>query len=610
MNEIARDGLCMIPGSDNQMIPAKVDPNIRPGVVLSADYIQKNYDPNGAYVYYDEAKGCHVATGATSASLQKLAGSGEGEAKPSILPAAGYIPEGFVGHCRTAALSELTDKHRFGIAGQLLIANNPLANAEGSLTAQSKAILKKIGISIPGGGNDFAELSKIFKRLQTAAQKGDARALYQLAIFHAQGWATEQNYEEAVRLLEKAGRQNHADALFCLGYFYDQIMATPEAQSASKGLEYYEKAAALGQEAALFRIGEMAEAKGDFEQALAKYEEAAAKGFPPALSCLASIYLKARRSSIVDAVKPDLTRSVGLLEQAVKLDDPLGKIILAQLCEVGLGTDFDPQRATKLREEALKEVEDSDLAYRVARAYERGEGVDSDLAKAYTYYLQANKDSSDVATERLFQITLASEPLNPWKAAPTGYNYRNLVGTTLGEVQAKAETNPEAMFRLALVLELGEGGVAADPKGAATLYEKAVKMGGHAWAAYRLAQMEEHGIGGNTPDLQKAKEHYAFAAHHKIKGAQYRLAQILENEPNAASQRQAIELYRAASKDILDPRIKESGHLPALASLAAKFQNGRGVERDLPLARKYYEEFARKHQSTYAQSQLQAIGQQ
>ena len=91
------------------------------------------------------------------------------------------------------------------------------------------------------------------KTLIAKAEKGDAKAQYNLGICYYNGKGVERSYPKAVEWYEKAANQGLADAQYNLGNCYYNGLGIEE--SFEKAAEWYEKAAKQGHAAAQFELG-------------------------------------------------------------------------------------------------------------------------------------------------------------------------------------------------------------------------------------------------------------------------------------------------------------------------------------------------------------------
>ena len=89
--------------------------------------------------------------------------------------------------------------------------------------------------------------------LRPWAERGDARAQYNLGVMYYDGRGVAQDYTKALKWWEKAAAQGDADAQYSLGTMYDAGQGV--AQDYAKARKWFEKAAAQGLAAAQYNLG-------------------------------------------------------------------------------------------------------------------------------------------------------------------------------------------------------------------------------------------------------------------------------------------------------------------------------------------------------------------
>ena len=72
----------------------------------------------------------------------------------------------------------------------------------------------------PVGGVDVPEEAKEFEKTKALAEKGDAKAQYNLGLMYFNGRGGKQDFKEAVKWHQKAADQGHAMAQYNLGNMY------------------------------------------------------------------------------------------------------------------------------------------------------------------------------------------------------------------------------------------------------------------------------------------------------------------------------------------------------------------------------------------------------
>ena len=160
------------------------------------------------------------------------------------------------------------------------------AAERGNAAAQHNlAMFYERGIGIP---RDFAQALAWYLR---SANQGNSRAQWRLGVLYATGQGTSVDYDEAALWTRKAAEQGEPEAQADLGNMYRLGQGLP--QDAAKALNWYKRAADAGYDAALNNLGMMlrlgAGTSPDYRLAREYFDKAAAKGVAEALYNLGSM---------------------------------------------------------------------------------------------------------------------------------------------------------------------------------------------------------------------------------------------------------------------------------------------------------------------------------
>ena len=101
-----------------------------------------------------------------------------------------------------------------------------------------------------GQSSDYAQAMKWYR---SAADKGLALAMRDIAYLYKAGKGVSVDYAEAVRWYRMAADRGDASSMNSLGYRYDQ--GTGVTRDYAEAMRWYQKAAALGNAAAMYNIG-------------------------------------------------------------------------------------------------------------------------------------------------------------------------------------------------------------------------------------------------------------------------------------------------------------------------------------------------------------------
>lgn len=156
------------------------------------------------------------------------------------------------------------------------------------LPADGPAQDYQAGLDAAGKG-DFAAAVEEWRPL---AEKGDARAQYQLGLLYRHGKGVERDYGEAAGWFRKSAERGLADSQFHLGELY--VTGKGVKKDLSKAFEWFEKAAEQGSAPAMTNLAYMYRygkgVKKSIGRALIRYRDAASQGYAPALDNLGMVY--------------------------------------------------------------------------------------------------------------------------------------------------------------------------------------------------------------------------------------------------------------------------------------------------------------------------------
>ena len=134
--------------------------------------------------------------------------------------------------------------------------------------------------------------SKILKKIQAAANSGDAVAEFELGVLYDNGQGVPQDYGQAEAWYRKAAEQGYADAQSNLGVMYDNGQGVP--QDYVQAASWYRKAADQGNADAQTNLGALYDngqgVPQDYAQAASWYRMAADQGNADAQTNLGVMY--------------------------------------------------------------------------------------------------------------------------------------------------------------------------------------------------------------------------------------------------------------------------------------------------------------------------------
>ncbi|MCF0233545.1 MAG: sel1 repeat family protein, partial [Thermoguttaceae bacterium] len=370
------------------------------------------------------------------------------------------------------------------------------------------------------GNEFFADAARLWAR---EADLGNAVALAYLADlalygFEGGGLDVEADLDAAEEALRSAADAGCVGAFWRLGNIAEIVKE--DLESAKK---YYRVAAARGDAEADVRLALLEDAEGALDEADAfrRYQAAAAKGCAEAYYCLGRCY------EVGFGCQENLGLAAECWRQSAERGDALAQNQYAEYLENLENPDWP--RATALRI-AAAEAGHAEAALATGFAYERGLGVEPDMAKAIEWY--------EIGAER----------------------------GSLG-----------AMCNLATCYEEGRG-VERDGERACALYEKAAEGG---WAPAKHALGVRCFLNPERPqDAAKTARLFADAAGQGYPPGAGAFSRCLFHGYGAPKNLVAAEFFLRVAADY------ESGAADALAQMYAE---GNGLERDPECAAYWYE---------------------
>ncbi|MDE5560699.1 MAG: sel1 repeat family protein [Bacteroidaceae bacterium] len=137
-------------------------------------------------------------------------------------------------------------------------------------------------------------LSEILREYKEAAERGEADAQYHLGFSYYLGTnLVNQNYDEAVKWLQRAAEQGHIAAMGVLGCCYEDGFGVN--QDYSEAVKYYQKAAEQGDCDSQRNLGECYHfghgVSQNYDKAMEWHRKAAEQSDEDAMLCLGNCYL-------------------------------------------------------------------------------------------------------------------------------------------------------------------------------------------------------------------------------------------------------------------------------------------------------------------------------
>ncbi|MBP5623071.1 MAG: sel1 repeat family protein [Thermoguttaceae bacterium] len=191
---------------------------------------------------------------------------------------------------------------------------------------------------------EFAMMVQAFKLFQLAAEKGNATAMCKLGQFAAAGVFEPPNPDKALEYFKKAADLGDRAAMVDIGSLYY------EQEKYKEGVEWYGKAAKLGDAKASYNIGLYFEQiVKDYPKAAGWYRRSAEGGIAEAATNIAYLYAKGLGCS------KNLAEALEWYAKGSELGDPAATLQLAEQYRTGDGVPKDSRKAAELEKLAKKQ---------------------------------------------------------------------------------------------------------------------------------------------------------------------------------------------------------------------------------------------------------------
>lgn len=222
------------------------------------------------------------------------------------------------------------------------------------------------------------------KWLRMSARKGYAAAQNELGVWYVKGYCVQPDETEGLRWVQKAAEQGHADGLYHLGVFY--LNGTGVDTSDSEAAKWFLKAAKAGDETAQYSIGRMyVEGQGvkqSYAEAAKWYRKAADQGHVDAMGQLGAFY------GLGIGVDEDLSEAKNWTQKAAEKNDANAQYNLGIFYRDGKGVRKDDVEAAKWFLKAANQ-HDVNAMTMLGTSYYNGEGVERDYVEAVKWLSKA-----------------------------------------------------------------------------------------------------------------------------------------------------------------------------------------------------------------------------
>lgn len=329
--------------------------------------------------------------------------------------------------------------------------------------------------------------------LRRNAEKGNAKAQFELGNRYKNGIGTEQNYAEAVKWFRKSAEQGNADAQCSMGIMYENGYGVRK--DCKEAAKWYHLSAAQGQMVAQYNLGTFYQngtgVVADSHEAFRWYEKSALQGYERAQNSLGLCYRTG------NGVKQNYAEAVRWFRKSAEQGFAEAQCSMGIMYYNGYGVNRDFKEAVRWYK--LSAAQEQTVAQNnLGVCYANGFGVGKDYQEAFKWYERSALHGNAMAQDNL------------------GCYFEN--GTGVARNQAKAvewyrksaaQGNALAYNHLGLCYEFGKG-VPKNLQEAIKWYQ----MGADAGQKYALANLGrcyENGI-GVMKDLKEAAKWYQLGS--------------------------------------------------------------------------------------------------
>ena len=468
--------------------------------------------------------------------------------------------------------------------------NNPLIilETDKSIDKYEEANIKFQKVRFEGNVNPFITIGEklylegkyheAFPIIEQAANNGNPRAMYILAMSYKDGSGIECNSEKCSECLRKANGLNEPLSMMNYAYWCCESDEEEKRQILSQYSEQLKKMADSGDTLAQFEYGDYLVSYSDNEKLGIEYmSKAATKGFAPAQNNLGNKYYNGK------GVEKDYAKAVEWYRKAAEQGYDWAQYNLAERYYSGDGVEQDYVKALEWYIKAA-EQENTWAQNALGNMYYNGNGVEKDYSKAVEWYRKAAEQGYDRAQYNLANMYKNGNGIE-----------QDYVKAVEWYTNAAEQGNSKAQDILGDMYYNGNG-VEKDYSIAAEWYRKSAENG-LSWGQNDLGNMYYNG-NGVEKDYAKAVEWYRKAAEQGYAWAQNNLGWMYRNGYGVEKDyAQAVEWYRKAA---------EQGNADAQNRLGFMYDHGYGVSIDKNKAKEWYEK-AKDNGSYKAEQNLKLL---
>ncbi len=397
--------------------------------------------------------------------------------------------------------------------------------------------------------------------------------------------------EETQGNITKIAEEDYNKALNELGHNYEYGISIEKKTNIKKAIECYEIAAKNNSNVALFNLAgiyEKNEEYKDEKKAIECYEALVKKGNKPAILRLGDIYKNSKNEENKKGI-------LNILKTALKENN---QNALSELVNIYFQNKEDKNKEDKNKKkeildsiwEKAKENDENALII-LAEIYKQDNALDAGIKSDIFNFIEEKKGfqydkngkpiiNNEKTYENYFLNFFGEKYLEDGENKQKAFDYFKK-GTELGDQYST--TNLGYCYENGIGIEKNE-------KEALKYYEKGAELG-NVEACMNSAFFYENGKGTDRNE-EKAIKYYETAAEHNNTEAMYELGKIYLNNKDFEK---AKEYFKEATA--------VDGHALSAFHLALCYENGKGEEKNLETAAKFYE-IASNHGDNYSKINL------
>jgi TPR repeat protein len=236
-----------------------------------------------------------------------------------------------------------------------------------------------------------------------AANKGDAKAQYQLGRDLLKGIGVNKDYAKAAQYFRLAADQGYADAEVTLGSLYGRGQGVPI--NLTNAVLWYRKAAEQGDALAQYVVGNFyytgRGVTNDFDEAIAWWQKAGAQNQMDAETALGQLYLIPAAPYGTRYLNP--AAALPWLRKAADQGSARALNNLGVAYENGLGVKRDFAQAAKWYRAAATRGDAQGQA-NLGQLYRYGQGVDKDLVEAFVWFKLSSSQGSPLGSVNFSEL--------------------------------------------------------------------------------------------------------------------------------------------------------------------------------------------------------------